>query len=207
VRGQSAIAFTAPKGGGKSTLAAYCLRRGARLLADDALPLRIEPSGVYGLPSLPYMKLWPETATETLGIADDLPDLLPNYDKKLMAVPGRYRYSDEPARVRTIYLLERSAASARGDGVSIRRLSGREAVLSLVRQLAGISFLEPGQHAQFLPTLVALVRQAPVHLLTYPDDVNLLDEVYERVTEHAASVSHEVGESTSRPTCPTVEMS
>jgi len=51
------VAFLGPKGQGKSTMVAAFIKRGATLLTDDVLPLRIDGTGVYGSPSLPIMKL------------------------------------------------------------------------------------------------------------------------------------------------------
>src|SRR6185436_71718 len=62
-----AAVFLGPSGQGKSSMAASFLRDGAVLLTDDALPLQAREEGIFGLPGVPFMKLWNETAVCALG--------------------------------------------------------------------------------------------------------------------------------------------
>src|SRR5688572_10855207 len=130
------VAFLGPKGQGKSTMVAAFLKRGATLLTDDVLPLSVdEKTGVYGSPSLPIMKLWQQTVESTLELGEELPDLVANYDKKLLRVDGRYEFAAAPARLRAFYVLNRYDPSAHGaDGttrISSRPLAGREAIAAV----------------------------------------------------------------------------
>ena len=177
-----ASVFLGPKGQGKSTMSASFLRRGDILLTDDALPLRAVGGDICGLPSLPLMKVWQKTAQHTLGLVQDLPSLVPNYDKKLYALDGRYGFAQEPVPVRAVYLLDRyDAATAGKIEITIRYLSQREGVLKLLEQTALRPFLQVDDVAKLLPMYGRLVGQAGVRVLGYPSGFEHQGAVYERV--------------------------
>jgi hypothetical protein len=68
-----AAAFFAKSGYGKSTLAAVLHARGHGLVADDVMALDDNGDNLMVSPSLPYFKLWPDSA---VAIGEDL-QLLP----------------------------------------------------------------------------------------------------------------------------------
>jgi hypothetical protein len=120
---EGALAFLGPKGQGKSTIAAGFLRRGAALLADDIVSLQHDSEGIAVRPSLPIMKLWPQSVEGALALAEDLPDLVAGYEKKLLTVGGRYYLAGSPAPLRAIYVLDRYDPLAAGcTAVKIDRL-------------------------------------------------------------------------------------
>jgi hypothetical protein len=184
---RGALAFLGPAGQGKSTMAAVFLARGAMLLTDDVLPLQVRPDGVYGTPSLPLMKLWQPTAKRTLALSEDLPVLWENYDKRMLAVDGRFGFAAAPARLRALYVLERydPAATGRGD-VVCRRLSGHEGLSATLAQISYGAFLRPPEVGQLLPLFAHLVAQAPVRRLSYPDGFEFQDAVYTRILDDLA---------------------
>lgn len=60
--GGECVAFLGDSGAGKSTLAAMLSRRGLRLVTDDVLVTRPHAGkGMLAEPSLPIMKLWPQS--------------------------------------------------------------------------------------------------------------------------------------------------
>ncbi len=182
---RGAIAFLGPRGRGKSTMAASFLRRGALLLTDDALPLVFREDGIYGTPGPPFMKVWHETAQHTLELADELPNLTASVDKKLLGLEGRYAYARTPARLRSLYLLDRyePAAADRTD-VSIRTLGRREALLALLTYTSNRDYLLPSDEAPFLGTYARLLAQAPVRVLRYPGGFAYQDAVHERILQN-----------------------
>lgn len=192
VTNRGAIAFLGPKGQGKSTTAAYFLRRGAQLLADDILPLHWQDAGVYALPSVPYLRVWPETAEHTLGITDRLPNVIPEhlapgFDKKLLRIRGRFDFAREPTYLRAFYLLDRcNPASANCADIEIRHLSGRESLVTLIDRISFGAFLFPSEVARFLPLYAQLVHQAPVRVLKFPEGFEHHGAVYDRVMEDVA---------------------
>lgn len=192
VTGRGAVAFLGPKGQGKSTMAAYFLRQGATLLTDDVLPLESRHDGIYGIPSQPTMKIWPPTTEHTLGLTEELSNLIPEhvapgYDKKLLLLEGRFAFAQQPARILGLYILDRydSSVSASCD-VEIRTLSGREGLIALIDQISFGAFLQPAEVARFLPLYAQLARQAPVRLLRFPDGAVHHEAVQRHVIEDIA---------------------
>jgi hypothetical protein len=184
-----AAVFLGPKGQGKSTIAASFIRSGAALLADDTLPLRVRDDEVYGVPSLPTMKLWPQTATHTLHLEDDLPGVAPHQEKRLLSLGGRFPFAQEPARVRAIYSLERHDPATFGQSAArIRPLSGRDSLALLLSQTSLRSLLRPSEFATLLHTYKQLVSRHPVRVLAYRDGFEHQDAVYAAVRADMAAL-------------------
>ena len=175
-----AAAFMGPHGQGKSTIAACLLQRGATLLTDDALPLRTAPDGVHGLPGPRLMKLWPQSVSGALGLEQaELPSLTAEIDKKLLAVDARFAFARRPAPLRALYVLDRyDPATAESEAITIRRLSGREGIATLLEHTSHSTFLQPAEAAALLPLYARLVTQAPVRVLRYPAGFAYQDAVY-----------------------------
>lgn len=181
---RGAVAFVGQPGQGKSTMAAAFLQRGATLLTDDNLPLRLLDGRVHGGPSVPIMKVWRETVECALEISGELPSVMTSVDKKLLTVGDRYRFADEPSRLDAIYLLHRYEPSVTGRAdVTVSPLSGREVISILLAQTAYGTLLRPAEIAHFLPLYARLVAQAPVRVLTYPDGFEYQDSVCARILE------------------------
>jgi hypothetical protein len=185
-----AVAFLGPKGQGKSTMTAAFLKRGATMLTDDVLPLRVTGEGAFGFPSLPLMKLWPQTAQHTLELTERLPNIVADYEKRLLRLDARYHFAHEPTRLRAFYLLNRYDPQVRDETrISARQLQGREALTALASQLSPGAHLLPSEEAHLLPLLARLLRHAPVHALSYPDGFGHQSEVHDFVVAHAAAVA------------------
>jgi hypothetical protein len=179
---RGAAAFLGRQGQGKSTMAAACLRRGAALLADDALPLRIIDGAAYAGPSLPFMKVWRETATCALALDEELPNLTATYEKKLLTLDGRGAVATEAAPLRAIYLLDRYAPAAGEPAeITIRPVGGREALTALLAQTSNNAFLSPAEAARLIPFYARLLRAAPLRLLSYPSGFDRQQAVYDRL--------------------------
>jgi hypothetical protein len=187
---RGAVAFLGPKGQGKSTMVAAFLHRGATLLTDDVLPLRVEPSGAFGSPSLPIMKLWQQTVDGTLGLSETLPELMANYEKKLLRLEGRYAFATDAAPLRAFYLLNRFDAAAAGTTeVTSRRLAGRDAIAAIRSQLSPGAFLSVAEEARLLPFYARLVSLAPVSILNFPTGFLNQQAVYEYVMQDVAALA------------------
>ena len=180
--GSTAVAFLGPPGRGKSTIAALLLRRGATLLSDDILPLRLTDDGVYGVPSVPMMRLDPETLAPALGVVESLPRVAPAHRKRVLALHDRYPFAEQPVRLRAVYLLERfdPLASGRNHPV-IRRLSGRDGLTALLAHTCNSALLEPAENALLLPLYSRVLAQAGPAVLSYPHGLRYQDALLAEV--------------------------
>jgi hypothetical protein len=182
-----AVVFLGPKGQGKSTMVSCFLQRGGVLLTDDILPLQVEQGEVVGIPSLPLMKVWPETAEHALRISGVLPNLDESVDKKLLLLQGRFPFAERPSRLSAIYLLDRydPGSAGRGDIVT-RDLSAREGVAALLAQTPHRSFLRPNEIATFLSIYARLVAQAPVRRLSFPNGFAYHESIHQQIMAEVA---------------------
>lgn len=179
---RGAVAFLGPHGGGKSTMAAAFLRRGAMLLTDDALPLHSLSDGICGGQGVPLMKVWHATADGTLGLDEELPDLLDGSAKKLLTLDGRYPFAPQPALLRAIYLLARyDPATAGHADVTIRRLGGRGGLAALLEHSYLRNLLPPTEVARLIPLYTRLLKQAPPRVLAYPNGFEHQEAVHQAI--------------------------
>jgi hypothetical protein len=185
-----ACAFMAPSTFGKSTLAASLLVGGARLLTDDLLPLDIRPDGIYGMPGAPMMKLWANTAQDTLGISEELPHLSSLTEKRLLTFGQHaYAFQCEAAPLRSIYLPRRYDPTRDGTTeVRVEPLSPRDAVLALLSQTFRGHYLYPHELAVLLRQYGELARQAQVAVLHLPEGLEHRDAVSRRILADLAAL-------------------
>jgi hypothetical protein len=184
-----ACAMLGPSTLGKSTLAAGLLRAGGRLLTDDILPLDLRPDAIYGVPGAPMMKLWPSTARQTLGIAEQLPRLTCETQKRRLDL-GRHAYPfmDRPVPLRAIYLPCRYDPRREGrTDVVVEPLGGRDAVLALLSQTFRGHYLLPHELADLLTVYARLAREVRVARLRLPNGLEYLDTAVKHILTDLAA--------------------
>ena len=162
--GGKAIALLGASGSGKSTLAAGLIARGATLIAEDLLAIRRNEGDYLVEPGAPTLHLL-EDSHDSLG-----PGLAPF----ALAIQGREdgkirldlspggEESLAPVWLSALFVLEPRAAP---DGPSLRRLSGPDAVRSLMDNLYGASWIRPADGAD-LEFCARLSGQIPVFALS-----------------------------------------
>ncbi|WP_052296618.1 hypothetical protein [Nitratifractor salsuginis] len=155
--GGSALVFTAPSYGGKSTLTGYFLKRGHRLFSDDALAIEKRDSTYYAIPSYPFHR--PYRKVESLG-------------------EQAGNFASGPAEIRALYRLERINT---GTDIEIEALQGIGKFKALYESaFVDFDFLKRERFAYFSD----MARALPVYRLAVPWDRNRLPEVHEAVTAH-----------------------
>jgi hypothetical protein len=180
-----AVAMIGPKHAGKSTLALALVRKGARLLTDDTLVVRIEEGAAWAAPGVQRVRIWEDSA-RALGVfvsgsgeAKPMATLAPN-ERETASLP-----------LAACYLLAPSVApNSEGQyepAIQRERLSPVHAALASVRfsklgalggGAVGVAVLErAGSLAKAVPAFVAAVRP----------DLMRLDEVAEHMMAWHAS--------------------
>lgn len=177
---RGAIAFLAPKGYGKSTLAAALLRAGARLVTDDMVAVELGPpaiarSGVHS------MRLCDDSAERLIG--GETPKRLGMDGKHVVdhAASGSVVLDREP--LSAVYLLKPVTSTSTPNAPAVRRtrLFGSPAAISLI-SYAKIGALLGGSEASTLFTRsAALARTVPVYTLEVVRDFERMDDVVESI--------------------------
>ncbi len=181
--GGGAVAFAAESGRGKSTLAAYFVAKGHRLLTDDALFL--EPSGdsFDVFPSHPSIRLFADSGKMlTDRQAAKAPPL--HFTSKTRFLAGEtFGHCLEPRTLRTIYFL----GDGRSPGVEFRRLSVAEVLMELVRNSFILDVEDRATMRLHFDRLTEVAGKNTCYSLDYPRRFDNLDHVYEAMINHLNS--------------------
>jgi hypothetical protein len=155
-----AVAFMGHSGAGKSTMAAWFLDRGHRVLADDVCVVTFDGEGrpiAHG--GIPRLRLWREAIEASGRTAADYEHAFDAMDK--YNVPTPRRSDREPLPLSHIYLLRRAPDGAAAP--AIERLLGVEAVDGLVANTYRGGFLKKtGGTGRHLSQCLSVVARAPV---------------------------------------------
>lgn len=172
-----AVAFTAPSGGGKSTLAAAFAQLGHAHVCDDTLVLQFGDGAPWALPDGKPAKLWGD-ALDMLGGVDAEP---------IATLPGKFyarpaRRQQEPLELRDIVLLRF------GQRTSLRPVTGADKL----RHLPDLLYrgfvhraLDQGEfHARASLALAGHVRfwelERPREMASYPRALDAIGAELER---------------------------
>lgn len=186
-------AFLASNKGGKTSLAAALLRRGARLLTDDVLVVSTTSNAAIGRAGYPQMRMWPDQASHFLRSWESLDLVHPALTKRRIPVAenGLGTFVPEPARVDVVYLPDR-IDSEDPSCLGISDVPPTEGLLSLLQNsFLGKALEAHPDPAERLLKLQRFVERVRLRRLTYPSGNHLLEEVAAAVeadlAEHAAS--------------------
>lgn len=170
--GGAVVAFVGPKHAGKSTLALALVRRGARLVTDDTLVVRLgERDLAWAAPGVQRVRLW-DDAARALGI-EPRPSAgtKPTIDR---LTPGELERSELP--LAACYVLQ-SAASGEVQVAARRPMSPVQAAVAYVR-FSKLGALAGGKAGQALLERAAQLTHAVAVLeLVVRRDLEALDEV------------------------------
>lgn len=156
VEGKACL-FAAPSFGGKSTLTHYFLQKGHALLSDDKLALLKKDNTYVAVPSYPYARNYREF--------EDLGKHIENFSKKSLPVGCMYR----------LIQVEET------EDISIEKVKGVDkfAIVEMSCDIK-LSMLKEKKFSQ----LHDLVQNLSIYNITVPQDLNRLDEVYEKIRKH-----------------------
>ena len=153
-----AVAFMGHSGAGKSTMAAWFLDRGYRVLADDVCVVTMDGEGrPLAHRGIPRLRLWREAIEVSGRTVEDYELSFDDMDKYNVPTPRPEEI--RPVPLDHIYLLRKAESGSAG----IRRLAGVEAVDALVANTYRGGYVPKiGATRQHLAACLELVRQTPV---------------------------------------------
>jgi len=174
---EGAVAFLAPKGNGKSTLAFALMRAGAALMTDDTV--------VIGSGSPPTVRPGVQSVRLFRDSADWLSATVPIAGSS--DIKATFGQLSEDARRLTraplaaLYLLESVPAGTIAEPVARQRLEGPEAVLGLLGQTKIGALLGGAEAPTVFASVVALAEGSAIYKLRVTRDYERLGTVIERI--------------------------
>jgi hypothetical protein len=187
VSDEGAIAFMGMTGRGKSTLAAS-FSKNLSILTDDCLLLKRKNGQVFGLPSYPGLRLWPDSI---LNLFDRQPNLcqVAHYTEKQRIGSGDadITFFPQDAPMRRVYVLQTSDGSKSVDGVQIVKLSPQSAFMELVKHAYRIDVHSPENLRNEFNHLTELAALPIFYSLKYPRDLSCLSLVRQAVLKNLRS--------------------
>jgi len=179
-----AVAFLAPSGGGKSSLAASFAFAGWPILGDDILALTVGDSTISAAPAYPEIKLNPDTGRYHLGADfDRLRRYHPLAEKRCLSLTeGGLAFRSEPVPLGCLYVVAHREREEPREDAAIEPIARRDAVIEIVRSTYTPTLVEGvGLAAWRLSRMTDLVRSVPVKRLAVPRGLDRLSEVREAV--------------------------
>jgi hypothetical protein len=181
--GGAGIAIIGDSGAGKSTLAAAMIAGGARSITDDLLVLPEHDGRHHILPGQARLKLFPSTAQALLSAARGSVPMNPFTDKRVYTL----RESESIDRAVPLGSIWALTSSERGSDWSARRLSGAEAIRTLIANTFVTVETDAARQARLLNHAAALADRIPIYSLTLPQGLpRLLDQSFAIARELAA---------------------
>lgn len=166
--GTTAVAFSAPHGAGKSTLAASFVRTGHALLTDDILPLDDAVEGIQAVHSLSRMKLWRDSLAALGENANDYELVLSGADKRRARIGQHWGEVAEGAMPLTaIYFLEPHVELEHERRIEFVALEPVEAILRLLSNAYMPEMLAGARAARALEVASRLVADVRLRRLLY----------------------------------------
>lgn len=176
-----AIAFMAPAGHGKSTLAAAFAVSGRRFLTDDGLILKPLGDGFQVVPSHPSIRLWDDSHNHLISKPAPAAASVTYTSKSRFLAGPALNYCDEPRRLLAAYVL--------GDGTAQEFTVARYAQSSVVLAWLKHSFLLDIEDRALLGShftgLTAIAEAIPTFALDYPRCYETLPEIIDRLEDQA----------------------
>jgi len=125
--GDHIVAFAGDTAAGKSTMAAYCVQAGAKLVADDMVRVSLTADGVRAYAGAPHLRLWREALDGLDWSSKERAAIFFRKDK--FWVPTVGLNMDEQLPLARIYLLEKDEQAV---DFICERTTGAVALISLI---------------------------------------------------------------------------
>jgi hypothetical protein len=176
--GSGVVAFLAPKGFGKSSLALALTRAGARLVTDDTLPIEMAELPL-AWPGVHSMRLRSD-AMDAIGLARHDGEQTRD-GKNLVDDLPLSRLMHAPAPLKALYILNPLVGDDIQPAAARLEVPQRIAALAVVSHVKIARMLGPSAGSVLLERAVHVVRTTPVYRLDSARDLSRLGEVAETV--------------------------
>ncbi len=157
---EGVVAFLAPRGFGKTSLALALTQLGARLVTDDTLPVQLP--GALAWPGVHSMRLRGDVGT-ALGV--DTPQLETREGKWLVTDIPPDRREDRCLPLRAIYLIDPVAADTAATTAARTQMPPMFAAVGVVAHVKIGRMLGAGAAAPMLERAAAITGSVPVYRL------------------------------------------
>jgi hypothetical protein len=171
-----AIAFLGASGSGKSTLAAAFVQRGYALLTDDVLVLQPDGNKLLVHPSLPRLKLTPETADAFFCGRRSIP--MNSFTTKMIFPLAPLSHSGSMVPLRALYVLPKRSSKNR---ILVTTLLGRASFLPLIANTFNDTVMTPARLKQQFAFASTITSTVPLRQLSFPRGLELLPAVADKI--------------------------
>ena len=175
-------AFLGDTGAGKSTLTAAFQGRGAQVLSDDCLMLKVVGGRLLAMASYPSLRLLPDSLQQLLPADARTASMAKNHPKRRVVQADDAGHS-EWLPVASLMALE--AAEPDAPSVSVASLTGTRAFLSVVSSLFTLDVPSRQRAGHVFRHAGALLDSGiPLVSLRYPRRFEMIDEVCAAVEQY-----------------------
>lgn len=173
INGELAV-FLGDTGAGKSTMAASLDSVGHTLLGDDAVVITEEGDRIFGEPVYPSLRLYPETASAIFGADIQVAPMAHYSDKKQIGLASLDSVSQSPIPIGALFYL---TGEPDGEEVEAHALHPSDVCISLIEQSFALEPRDASSAAARLRMASDLAGRIPGYELSYPHDLDRLDDV------------------------------
>jgi hypothetical protein len=181
---ERAVAFVGPTGAGKSTVAASFVADGARLLADDFVPLSENAGGFLAVPSYPGLRLWPDSIRAFARRGDSVVAVAPGSEKRRLVFQAPERAS-KPSRLAAIVTLADASDEVE---IDVRRLPRRSGFMAVYPQTFRLERSGRDRQRDEFDRFARLAESTAIFRLEYPRGYGHLPEVRRRILKAVAEL-------------------
>lgn len=183
-----AVAFLGDSGFGKSSLAAYFLSAGDRLLTDDLLLLQERPEGFLAYPGPPRIKLFPDIARKYLGgVSGGVP--MNSGTSKLVLPLDREKVCESPITLSAIYELSPPQDMPDTQPVEFESLTSRQAFVELSCNTFNYVILDGERSSRQIKETARIVNTVPVNRLLHPRLLSALPLVRQAIVKDLGEIA------------------
>lgn len=169
-----AIAFLGSSRAGKSTLAEAFYQKKFPVVTDDVLAIHFNSANPLVVPSIPRIKLWPDSALACGHQLKQLPSIYPDSDKRYHSTNNTS--GDVP--LAGIYIL------SQGPQLRIDPQKPRQGFLNLVKHSRGKVLQDPNFREKHFEQCINLLQAVPVYSLTRPLALSKVWSLVDSIVDH-----------------------